>query len=116
MKNTEFTSEDIKKIEKTIQHIFTSLKKNISFVSCEIETRGNGKKFNNFNLKVLIEGQKSPILVYSNKETLVLDIWNIAIQICEKLEIKENDPIYKLLREGDKANYKKIEEFIKLLN
>ncbi len=109
MKNKEFTSEDIKKIEKAIRYIFASLKKNITVVACGVKRSGNGIKFNNFNLDIIIEGE-NPIFVYSNKDTLVLDIWNIAVQICKKLEIRDNDPIFKLLREGDNANYKEIKK------
>ena len=112
MKNKEFTSEDIKKIEKTIQFIFASLRKNITVMACDVKTSIDGIKFNDFNLNIIIEG-KNPMLVYSNKDALVLDIWNIANQICKKLEIKDSDPIFKLLREGDNANYEEIEEFLK---
>jgi len=112
MKNREFTSEEIKIIENAIKHIFVSLRKNITIVVCDVKTSVDGIKFNDFNLNIIIEGE-NPILVYSNKDTLVLDIWNIAEQICKKLEIKDSDPISKLLREGDNANYKEIERYLK---
>jgi hypothetical protein len=114
MKNEKLTIEEIKKAEIVIQHIFASLNKKITIFPSFVDRKCGRSKSDNFYFCVAI-GEEKTISVFSNMDTLVLDISNIASQICKELDIKENDPIYDFIRDGDKARHDKIEEFLKTI-
>ena len=111
--NKKFTEEDIKKIEKTLQYIFTPVKTITSVAPSEF-MKGKGEAPNN-DFAIKIDGEETRIFAVANVEGLAKNIWRIAYQICKALDIKENDPIYDFIRDRKTPRYDKIEELLKTI-
>jgi len=79
--NKKFTEEDIKKIEKTLQYIFTPVKTITSVASSEF-MKGKGEVPNN-DFAIKIDGEETRIFAVANVEGLAKNIWWIADQFCD---------------------------------
>ncbi|MFA6376153.1 MAG: hypothetical protein WCX69_01995 [Candidatus Paceibacterota bacterium] len=116
METSKFTNEEIQKIKKALQYIFAPLNKNIiSIIPSAVTASGDGIKFKNNDLIITIEGDERPMPVICNRDTLVLNIWNIADQLCDAWKIGKGNPIHDLLWDGDTSRHDKIEEFLKTI-